>query len=403
MGSGMPRAINKLSDLKVRSASKPGYLGDGGGLYLQISSSLTKSWVFRYQLAGKPREMGLGSILTFSLKEARERARRCRQLVAEGIDPIGERNAERQRQRLESARTKTFDQCAVAFIDAHREGWRNAKHAEQWTNTLSTYASPEIGSNPVQDVDTAAVMRVLGEIWKTKPETASRLRGRIESVLDWATVRGYRAGENPARWRGHLDKLLPKRSKIKKVRHHPALPYAEAPAFFASLHGQEGVAARALEFLILTAGRTGEVIGARWDEVNLEDKIWTVPADRMKAGRPHEVPLSPQAAHILKAQLKVKTGDYVFAGRRPTEALSNMAMLALLKRMGRTDLTAHGFRSTFRDWAAEQTSFPNEVAEMALAHVVGDKTEAAYRRGTLKNKRRNLMTAWADYCSAKGK
>jgi integrase len=399
----MPRAINKLSDLKIRNASKPGYLGDGGGLYLQVSSSLTKSWVFRYQLAGKAREMGLGPIHTFSLKEARERARRCRQLVAEGVDPIEDRNAERQRQRLESARAKTFDQCAAAFIDAHRDGWRNAKHAEQWTNTLGTYASPEIGSYPVQDVDTSAVMRVLGEIWKTKPETASRLRGRIESVLDWATVRGYRAGENPARWRGHLDKLLPKRSKVKKVRHHPALPYADAPAFFASLHGQEGTAAHALEFLILTAGRTGEVIRATWDEINFDDKIWTVPADRMKAGRPHEVPLSLQAVHILKAQFKVKTGDYVFPGRRLTDALSNMAMLALLKRMGRTDLTAHGFRSTFRDWAAEQTNFPNEVAEMALAHVVGDKTEAAYRRGTLKNKRRNLMTAWADYCSAKAK
>jgi len=396
----MPRPINKLSDLRVRNASTPGYLSDGGGLYLQISPSLTKSWVFRYQLANRPREMGLGALHTFSLKEARERARRCRQLLAEGRDPIEDRQAERQQKRLDAARALTFDQCAAAYIDAHKAGWRNAKHGDQWSSTLSVYASPTFGALPVQAVDTALVMRALEPIWKAKTETASRVRGRIESVLDWATVRGYRTGENPARWRGHLDKLLPKRSKVKKVEHHAALPYAQISGFMDKLHAQEGIAARALEFLILTAARSGEVIGARWDEFDFEGKTWTVPGERMKAGRPHEVPLSPRALAIVKAQQKIRTGDYVFAGRRPTEPLSNMAMLALLKRMGRTDLTAHGFRSTFRDWAAEQTNYANEVAEMALAHVVGDKVEAAYRRGTMKEKRVHLMNDWARFCTA---
>jgi integrase len=396
----MPRAIHKLTDMKVRNASKPGYLGDGGGLYLQVSRYGTKSWTFRYQINGRPREMGLGSVHTFSLKEARQRAQEHRKLLADGIDPIESRNADRQRQRLEAARAKTFDQCATAYIDAHRAGWRNAKHADQWTNTLTAYASPVFGDLPVADVDTAAVMRVLSPMWNDKTETASRLRGRIESVLNWAAVQGFRTGENPARWRGHLDKLLPKRSKVQKVQHHPALPYADAPAFMKKLGAQEGIAACALEFLILTAARTGEVIGAKWTEFDMEAKIWTVPAERMKAGRPHEVPLSPRAFALIQAQAAVKVGDYVFPGRRPRDPLSNMALLALLKRMGRSDLTAHGFRSTFRDWVAEQTGFPGEVAEMALAHVVSDKTEAAYRRGTMKEKRRQLMDEWSTYCAS---
>lgn len=394
----MARETNKLSDLKVRKAAAPGYLGDGGGLYLQISASLSKSWVFRYQIANRAREMGLGSLETFSLREARDRARQARQLVADGIDPIDQRKGDRQEKRLAAARAKTFDQCAAAYIESHRAGWRNGKHAEQWTATLNAYASPEFGAQSVQDIDTAAVMRALGTLWKTKTETASRLRGRIESILDWATVQGFRTGENPARWRGHLDKLLPKRSKVRKVQHHPALPYAEIAPFFFALGAQAGTASRALEFLILTASRTGEVIGATWDEVDMDAKTWLVPGERMKSGRAHEVPLSPRAVEILRAQEKVRTGDYLFAGRRPKDPLSNMAMLALLKRMERSDLTAHGFRSTFRDWAAEQTTFPGEVAEMALAHVVSDKTEAAYRRGTMKEKRRQLMTEWAKYC-----
>lgn len=391
----MPRPVNKLSALRVKNASTPGYLGDGDGLYLQVSKIGTKSWVFRYQLAGRARELGLGSIRTFTLQEARERARRCRQLLADGVDPIAQRDVERQQQRLEAARAQTFDQCAAAYIAAHRAGWKNAKHAEQWENTLAAYASPAFGALPVADIDTAAVMRALGPIWNTKTETASRVRGRIEKVLDWATVQGFRTGENPARWRGHLDKLLPKRSKVQKVQHHPALPYAEAPAFMAKLRAQEGIAARALEFLILTATRTGEVIGAQWDEFDLDAGSWTIPAERMKAGKEHEVPLSARALEIVQGLAKMRPGGYVFPGRRPRDPLSNMALLALLKRMGRSDLTAHGFRSTFSDWAHETTSFPGEVIEMALAHTIRNKVEAAYRRGNLREKRRELMDAWA--------
>jgi integrase len=314
--------------------------------------------------------------------------------LADGVDPIAQRDVERQQQRLEAARAQTFDQCAAAYIAAHRAGWKNVKHAEQWENTLAAYASPAFGALPVADIDTAAVMRALGPIWNTKTETASRVRGRIEKVLDWATVQGFRTGENPARWRGHLDKLLPKRSKVQKVQHHPALPYAEAPAFMAKLRAQEGIAARALEFLILTATRTGEVIGARWDEFDLEAGSWTIPAERMKAGKEHEVPLSARALEIVQGLAKMRPGSYVFPGRRPRDPLSNMALLALLKRMGRSDLTAHGFRSTFSDWAHETTNFPSEVIEMALAHTIRNKVEAAYRRGNLREKRRELMDAW---------
>lgn len=393
----MAEKTKKLTDLACRRAG-PGYIGDGGGLWLQTTAGGAKSWVFRFQMAGRAREMGLGSFSTFTLAEARERARRQRQLVADGIDPIERRKAERARAQLDAARALTFDQCAAAYVEAHRAGWKNAKHADQWANTLAAYASPAFGALPVADVDTPLVMRALSPIWHQKTETASRLRGRIESVLDWATVQGFRTGDNPARWRGHLDKLLPKRAKVQKVRHHPALPYTEAADFVAALRQQEGTAARALEFLILTAARTGEVIGAKWSEFDLDAKTWTVPGERMKAGRDHEVPLSSRALAIVKQLAKMKTGDYVFPGRRPRDPLSNMAMLALLKRMGRSDLTAHGFRSTFRDWAAECTDYPGELAEMALAHIVSDKTEAAYRRGTMKEKRRRLMLDWAHHC-----
>jgi integrase len=282
-------------------------------------------------------------------------------------------------------------------ISMHRDSWRNEKHRDQWRNTLNSYASPVIGSLPVQTIDVALVMKALEPIWKTKPETASRLRGRIEAVLDWAAVRGYRTGENPARWRGHLDKLLPARSKIQRVQHHPALPYNELADFMDALEGQDGTAARALEFLILTAARTGEIIGARWDEVDLEEKIWTVPGERMKAGREHRVPLSPAALVLLK-RMKETESDFVFPGGKKGMPLSNMAMLAVLKRMRRDDLTAHGFRSTFRDWAAECTDFRSEVVEMALAHTIENKVEAAYRRGDLFQKRRQLMQAWTRFC-----
>ena len=294
----------------------------------------------------------------------------------------------------------TFDACAAAYIEAHKTSWRNEKHRDQWRNTLNSYASPVFGSLPVQAIDVALVMKVLEPIWKTKSETASRLRGRIEAVLDWATVRSYREGENPARWRGHLDKLLPARSKIQKVEHHPALPHDEIGDFMAMLRGQDGTAARALEFLILTAARTGEIIGARWDEIDLEDKIWVVPGARMKAGREHRVPLSGAALAILEQMREIREGDFVVPGGKKGKPLSNMAMLAVLKRMGRDDLTTHGFRSTFRDWAAERTNFPREVVEMALAHTIESKVEAAYRRGDLFQKRRQLMEAWVRFCAS---
>ena len=278
----------------------------------------------------------------------------------------------------------------------HRVAWKNDKHAAQWTSTLETYAYPLLGELSIQAVDTTLVMKVIEPIWAKKPETANRVRGRIETILDWATVRGYRQGENPARWRGHLDKLLPSRSKVRKTKHHSALPYAELPAFLTSLREQEGIAARALEFTILTAGRTGEVIGARRSEFNMREKLWAVPAIRMKAGKEHRVPLPDRALDVISTET-LRDDDFVFPGGRSGQPLSNMAMLKLLQRMGRDDLTVHGFRSTFRDWAAERTNFPNDVVEMALAHAIESKTEAAYRRGDLFNKRRRLMEAWAEY------
>ncbi|MGH8040594.1 MAG: tyrosine-type recombinase/integrase, partial [Rudaea sp.] len=286
---------------------------------------------------------------------------------------------------------------------AHKSGWKNEKHAAQWTSTLDTYAYPVIGKLPVAAIDTVLVMKVLEPIWTTKTETATRVRGRMESVLDWATVRGYRDGENPARWKGHLDHLLPKRSKVKKVQHHPALVYAKAPAFLSELRAQEGTAARALEFLILTACRTNEVIGARWNEFDLAEKTWTVPAERMKAGKEHRVPLSAQALKIIKDLRKQVQGEFVFPGLHEGNPLSNMAMLELLKRMERNALTVHGFRSTFRDWVGETTNYPREVAEAALAHTIKDKAEAAYARGDLFAKRRRMFDDWAGYLATRRK
>ena len=293
----------------------------------------------------------------------------------------------------------TFQQCAEGYITAHRAGWRNGKHRDQWSNTLATYVNPVFGSLPVQNIDTALVMKAIEPIWSEKPETASRVRGRIEAILDWATARGFRVGENPARWRGHLDKLLPKKTKVRRVEHHAALPFAEMGTFLAELRKQSGVGARALEFAILTAARTGEAIGARWEELDLTERTWTIPAERMKAEKEHRVPLSDAAHPILEELAKVRHDDFVFPGDRADRPLSNMAMTMTLRRMGRGDLTVHGFRSSFRDWAAERTGFPAEVAEMALAHTVADKVEAAYRRGDLFQKRRQLMEAWARFCT----
>jgi integrase len=294
----------------------------------------------------------------------------------------------------------TFKACAEAYMAAHQAGWRNPKHRGQWTATLTTYVYPHFGDLPVQVIDVGLVMKAVEPIWTEKPETASRVRGRIEAVLDWATARGYREGENPARWRGHLQNLLAPRSKVRRVEHYAALPYSKIGGFMAELHRQEGVAARALEFAILTTARTGEVIGAHWDEIDIARRLWTVSADRMKAGREHRVPLSDRAVEIIAEMKKHRLDgqEFVFTGARGGP-LSNMALLMTLRRMGYAALTTHGFRSTFRDWAAERSEFPAEVAEMALAHVVGDKVEAAYRRGDLFEKRRQIMEAWCRFCS----
>jgi integrase len=316
----------------------------------------------------------------------------------DGTDPIAVKKAGKLKAKIEAARALTFRQCAEAYIEAHKAGWQNAKHAAQWSSTLKTYAYPVFGALPVQAVDLALIERVLEPIWKTKTETASRLRGRIERVLDWATVRKYRQGDNPARWRGHLDQLLPARSKVQKVQHHAALGYAEIGQFMAGLREQESTSALALEFLILTATRTAEVIGATWSEVDLDAAVWTIPAERMKAKKEHRVPLSRPAMAILKRLHKHRTGEFVFMGARPGRSLYNVALLMLLERLGRSDLTVHGFRSTFRDWAAERTNFPREVAEHALAHSLPDKVEAAYQRGDLFEKRRRLMAEWGRFC-----
>ena len=393
----MARAMERLSARKVATAKLPGYYADGGNLWLQVSPTGTKSWVFRFTLAGRSREMGMGSLHTFGLAEARERAKAARQLLTDGIDPIERRNSTKRAQRAEAANVRTFDWCAAAYIAAHEAGWRNAKHAGQWRATLETYASPIIGPMNVADVDTPDVLRVLTPVWTTKAETASRLRGRLESVLDWARVHGYRQGENPARWRGHLDKLLPARSKVAKVEHHPALPWREIGAFMQALRTMPGTAARAVELIILTACRTGEAIGATWPEIDLKGRTWTIPAERMKAGREHVIPLSDAALRVLEVQAAEHGMDgYVFPGKNGP--LSNMAGLQLLKRMGRADLTVHGFRSTFRDWAGESTAHPREVIEHALAHQLRDKAEAAYQRGDLLAKRRVLMADWAQWC-----
>lgn len=392
----MVRLIGRLTALKVLHARKPGMLADGDGLYLQVSSASSKSWIFRYGYNGKQREMGLGPVNGVSLAVAREKSRQCRAQLADGIDPLAARQAERARADTSNAKAITFDQCAEAFIKAHGDSWKNAKHREQWENTLKTYVSPVFGSLPVQAVDVGLVMKALEPIWTAKPETAARIRGRIESVLNWAKARGYRSGENPAQWKGHLDNLLPARSRISSVKHHAALPYDETPQFMKKLREQIGVSAQALAFLILTAARTGEIIGARWEEIDLTAKMWTVPAVRMKGGREHRVPLSGEALAILNRLATRLPKGFVFAGRSGGQ-MSNMALLMLLRRMGYESLTAHGFRSTFRDWAAERTNFQREVAEAALAHVVGDKVEAAYRRGDLFEKRRRLMDAWGEF------
>jgi integrase len=397
------RTINRLSHRKVETLKAEGMHGDGGGLYLQVTKSADgtprKSWLFRYAVAGRERQMGLGPLSDVPLAEARDRASAAREMRRAGKDPIVEREALRAEASLVAAKAMSFDECAAAYIAAHRTGWRNVKHASQWTNTVATYCSPVFGKLPVQLVDVGLVMKAIEAIWSTKPETAGRVRGRVERILDWAKVRGLRDGENPAQWRGHLDHLLPPRGKVRRVKHHAALPYADLATFVAALRERDAVAARALEFAILTAARTNEVLGATWSEIDLDGRVWTLPAERMKAGKEHRVPLGDRAIQIIKGMMTTKQNNYVFYGDHRA-ALSNMSLLMLLRRMGRSDITTHGFRSTFRTWAAERTSFPREVVEAALAHTVGNKVEAAYQRGDMFDKRRVLMSQWGNYSTA---
>ena len=393
------RRERRLVALNVSRAKEPGMYPDGNGLYLRVGPNGAKAWVLRYRFGPKRHEMGLGPFPTVSLAQARDKADTCRRQRAEGTNPLEVRRAAQRARQTDSAHTMTFRQCAEAYIAAHSPSWKNPKHAQQWPNSLATYAYPVFGELPVADVDTVLIMRVLEPIWQAKPETASRVRGRIEAILDWARARHFRTGENPARWRGHLDTLLPHTSKLARVKHHAALPYIDVSAFLAALREQVGIAARALEFTILTAARTNETIGARWEEIDGTKAMWIVPAERMKGRREHRVPLSKTALSIIDQARELRLNDFIFPGFRKGQPLSNMAMLQLLTRMGRDDVTVHGFRSTFRDWAAECTNFPNEVAEAALAHVVGNKAEAAYRRGDLFEKRGHLMEAWARYCA----
>ena len=384
----MARAQNKLTDTECRGAMKPALHGDGGGLYLNVKPSGAKSWVFIWKAAGKRREMGLGPYPAVKLSAARKLAAECREAVAAGRNPIDERRRDAE---------PDFGTCADLFLSSMESQWRNDKHRAQWRMTLENYAGP-IRSKKVSEIGTDDVLRILTPIWQSRPETASRLRGRIERVLDFAKVRGWRSGENPALWRGHLKSILPARRRLTRG-HHAAMPYRDVPAFIARLRGLEALSARALEFLILTAARSGEVRGARWSEFDLDGGLWTVPAERMKAGKEHRVPLTEPARAIVQSLHALRISDYVFPGQAAGKPLSNMAFSKLLQRMRLDDYTPHGFRSSFRDWAGDMTGFPRDVAEQALAHRVGDATEQAYRRADALEKRRDLMNAWALWCS----
>ncbi len=404
----MGRKATALTAAKVKTAG-PGRYGDGNGLYLFVRSAEARFWVFRYTRNGRMREMGLGRAgaddAAVKLADARDRAADLHKMVRAGIDPLDHREAKEAEAAAEAQRAAvraiSFRTVTERYLKAHEKSWRNPKHRAQWRNTLDTYAHPHLGDLPVGDVATEHVLAALEPIWRVKPETATRVRGRIEAVLDYARSRDWRTGENPARWRGHLANLLPARGKVAPVEHHAALPWAEIGAFLPVLRAQAGVSAKALEFAVLTAARTGETLGARWGEIDLAAKVWTVPAGRMKAGREHRVPLSAPALAVLTDIAKLRTTDnaeaFVFPGAADGQPLSIMAMTMVLRRMKRGDLTVHGFRSTFRDWVGEATATPREVAEAALAHTVADKTEAAYARGDLFEKRRRLMDQWARF------
>jgi integrase len=403
----MARTIGKLSPAAVKNSNKPGLYGDGGGLYLNVGPTGGKSWLFRFMLNGTAREMGLGPLHTIGLAEARERALAARKLRLDGIDPLEARKSEKTRKAAEVAAMVSFRKAAEGYIKAHRAAWRNAHHAWQWAATLENHVYPVIGDLAVGAVDTGHVTQILEPIWNTKTETATRIRGRIEMILDYAKTHGWRTGENPARWKGHLQNVLPAPTKVTKVEHHAALPWEEVGAFMVELEKEAGVAALAFRFTILTAARTGEVIGTQWSEIDMKAAVWTVPADRMKGGKEHRVPLSDASLVVLREAEKLRPANggngSVFPGGKGGKGgsgLSNMAMLVLLRRMGRDDLTVHGFRSSFRDWASEATQHEHAVVEKALAHTIESKVEAAYRRGDLLEKRRPLMEDWAAHCAS---
>lgn len=398
----MARATKKLSALSVKNEIRPGYHSDGDGLYLQVSANGAKSWIFRFRYQGKGREMGIGGVSAVTLAEARDKAQHYRKLLSEGIDPIADRQAQRDAYKVNLSHT--FSTVSGQYFASKSIEFKNEKHAAQWITSLRTYAFPIIGDKPVSAVALADVCDVLRPIWTVKNETASRLRGRIEAVLGYAKTLGLRSGDNPAVWGDNLDKVFAAPAKVQSSssRNMPALPYSEVAAFLRDLRQQTGIAAVALQFAILTAARSGEIFGATWREFDLDNKLWTIPAGRMKAGREHRVPLSDSAMRILNDMLALRTSDadFVFHNRRErgeTKMLSNMAMTAVCRRMG-VPVVPHGFRSTFRDWVEECTDTPHTVAEMALAHTIGNKVEAAYRRGDLLLKRQILMQAWADYC-----
>jgi integrase len=393
------RTLNRLTNKSVESKREPGMYADGGSLYLRIAEGGSKQWVFRYAVNGRLRDMGLGAVapLGFTLSQARERAREARLLRLEGIDPIDHRRAQRAALRAADAKEMTFRQCAEGYSRDNEKEWKNAVHHRQWTTTLAKYVYPVLGGLPVAMIDTPLVLKVVKPLWGHKTETASRVRGRIEAILGWATVHHYRSGDNPARWQGLLEHALPAKSKVAKTQHHMALPYVEVAAFMAKLRRDTSAAARCLEFIVLTGARLGEATGAMWSEIDFANRVWVVPANRMKGGREHRIPLSDAALEALEAMRAVRMSDFVFPGMREGQPVGPRTIQDLVKNIG-GEITVHGFRSSFRDWAAERTSFPREVAEMALAHAIPSAVEAAYRRGDLFDKRRRLMEAWSEYC-----
>jgi integrase len=403
----MARELNRLTAIQIKNAKKKGLYHDGGGLYLQVAASGAKSWLFCYRFNGRDREMGLGAESSVSLADARIKRQEAKKLLVLKIDPLEDKKQSQVQARLDALKGITFKECAEEYIDAHKAKWRNEKNIKQWRSVFEKYAYPIIGELPVKDIDRELILKIIKPIWETKTETADRIRNRIKCVLDFARVHEYRHGDNPAQWRGYLDHLLPAPAQIHKVKHFAALPFTKMGDFMITLGQQPGLDARALEFTILTAVRTNEAMGARWREIDFKNKIWTVPANRAKTGAEHRVPLTDRAIEVLNhAEQLTKykrngedLNDWVFLAHKGTKPLSNMAMLMLLRRMERKDITVHGFRSTFRDWTAEMTNFSREVAEAALAHVIENKVEAAYRRGDLFEKRRRLMSEWADYCS----